>query len=177
MHCAAIWRAWPRAAPTASRAPAPSGRRRRRCRRAAAPRADWDRARRYSSPAQSRRTAVRPTPIHMARRWRPGTRGPAPESNSSRLPASSRQPLPTRGFAAGVSGLTGLDRVNDYPCNSKCDLNYGNCPDMINASLTGPRSKRISRQTNGLLGRFGKRNDDNQARQAPISAPDSRTRN
>ena len=37
---------------------------------------------------------------------------------------------------------------------------------MINASLTGPRSKRISRQTNGLFGRLVERNDNNQARQA-----------
>ena len=76
-------------------------------------------SRRYSSPAQSPRKARQPTRVRTARQWRADRRGPAPESNSSVLPASSCQPLPTRGFAGGVSGLTGLDRVNDYPCNSK----------------------------------------------------------
>ena len=53
-------------------------------------------------------------------------------------------------FSGGVSGFTGLDRVNAYPATGKCDSIYGNCPDMINASLTGPASEQMSRQSNGL---------------------------
>src|SRR5438132_8181803 len=37
------------------------------------------------------------------------------------------------------------------PAILKCDPNYSNWPDMINASLTGLRSRRISNQTNGLF--------------------------
>ena len=40
------------------------------------------------------------------------------------------------------------------PAILKCDPNYGNWPDMINASLTGLRCRRISRQTNGLFDVF-----------------------
>ena len=79
------------------------------------PERNWDRVRRYSSPAQSRRTAARPRPIRTAQRRRPGTRGPAPESNSSRLPASSCQPLPTRGFAARSVWLDGFGSGKRLP--------------------------------------------------------------
>ncbi len=60
---------------------------------------------------------------------------------------------PPADFERGVSGFTGLDRVNAYPCNRKCDLNYGNCPDMINASLTGARLESVPRRIQRVVGR------------------------
>ena len=56
--------------------------------------------RRYSSPGQSPRKARQPTQVRTAQQWRADRRGPAPESNSSVLPAGSCQPLPTRGLRA-----------------------------------------------------------------------------
>jgi hypothetical protein len=45
-----------------------------------------------------------------------------------------------------VSGLTGLDRVNAYSPTSKKTVSiYGNCPDMINASLTGTDRKALQK--------------------------------
>jgi hypothetical protein len=38
------------------------------------------------------------------------------------------------------------------PATQKCDLNYGNCPDMINALLTGTGlEKPLRKQANGCF--------------------------
>src|SRR5262249_17110884 len=71
-----------------------------------------------------------------ARRQPPGTEGPAQESDPCCLPANSCQPSVPRGFQPRSVFLHAFGSGKCLPAQlKKLTQNYGNCPDMITASL------------------------------------------
>ena len=113
---------------------------RRRCRRSALPTPCWDRADRHSSTAQISRMRAQAASVRHNDDEQAHDGPCRNQILAACLPILASHQSPAD-FRAGVSGFAGLDRVNASRATGKCDLNYGNCPDMINASLTGAASR------------------------------------